>query len=150
MFDIYYKYDLAYYFKKIAEIRTIRPDIAISTDIIVGFPEETDKDFMDTYENAQKLKFSKIHVFPYSKRNGTKASLMREVPSKEKTSRAHKLLELSDILEKEYNDSFKGKYLDVLIEEVKDGKSIGHSGNYIRVEIPEELEKNIIYKYLFK
>ena len=144
------KYDLAYYFKKIAEIRTIRPDIAISTDIIVGFPEETDKDFMDTYENAQKLKFSKIHVFPYSKRNGTKASLMREVPSKEKTSRAHKLLELSDILEKEYNDSFKGKYLDVLIEEVKDGKSIGHSGNYIRVEIPEELEKNIIYKYLFK
>ncbi len=144
------KYDVDYFFKKIAEIRNIRPDIAISTDIIVGFPEENDQDFLDTYENAQKLKFSKIHVFPYSKRNGTKASLMKEVSSKEKTNRAHKLLELSNILEKEYNDSFKGKTLDILVEEVKDGKSIGHSSNYIRVEVNKELEKNKIYNIVYK
>ncbi len=144
------KYDLDYYFNKIKEIRDIRPDIAISTDIIVGFPEETDEDFMATYENAQKLQFSKIHVFPYSKRDGTKASLMKEVSDKEKTSRAHKLLELSDILEKEYNNKFIGKEVDVLVEEVKNGVSIGHTSNYLKVSINGKLEKNKIYKVFYK
>ena len=139
------KYNMEYFFNKIKEIRSIRPDIAISTDIIVGFPEETDKDFMETYENAKKLAFSKIHVFPYSKRDGTKASLMKEVPSIDKSKRDHKLLNLSDILEKQYQDKFIGKPLDILIEEVKNGKSIGHSSNYIRVVIDKELTKNKIY-----
>ena len=144
------KYNMEYYFNKIKEIRSIRPDIAISTDIIVGFPEETEKDFMDTYENAKKLEFSKIHVFPYSKRNGTKASLMKEVSSQDKSKRDHKLLNLSDILEKKYNQKFIGKPLDVLIEEVKDGKSIGHSSNYIKVVINKELSKNKIYKVIYE
>lgn len=146
------KYDLNYYFAKVAEIRKIRPNISITTDIIVGFPTETEEMFEKTYETASKIKFSKIHVFPYSKRSGTAASRMKEVSSIEKTNRVHKLLNLSNILEKEYNDKFNNQVLDILIEEVKDGKSYGHSSNYIKVEIEEELEKNKIYnlKYINK
>ena len=139
------KYDLNYFYKKLEEIRSIRPDISISTDIIVGFPEETEEMFNKTLENAHNLKFSKIHVFPYSKRNGTVASRMKEVSSKEKTERVHKLLELSNNLEKEYNNKFVGKDVDVLVEEIKDGISIGHTSNYIKVEIPKVLERNKIY-----
>ena len=144
------KYDMKYFFNKINEIREIRPDISITTDIIVGFPEETDSDFEETYENAKKLKFSKIHVFPYSKRNGTKASLMKEVSSIEKTNRVHKLLDLSNILEKEYEEKFIGKEVDVLIEEVKDNESIGHTSNYLKVVIPKKLVKNKIYQVKYE
>ena len=139
------KYDMNYFYKKLEEIRSIRPDISISTDIIVGFPEETKEMFNKTLENAHNLQFSKIHVFPYSKRNGTVASRMQEVSSKEKTERVHKLLELSNNLEKEYNNKFVGKDVDVLVEEIKDGISIGHTSNYIKVEIPKVLERNKIY-----
>ncbi len=144
------KYDLNYYFQKIHQIRQIRPDISITTDIIVGFPGETNEMFEKTYENALKLKFSKIHVFPYSKRNGTVASKMSEVTSHEKTNRVHKLLNLSQILEKEYENQFLGKNLDVLIEEVKDNVSIGHSSNYILVKINKKLEKGNIYSIKYQ
>ncbi len=144
------KYDMKYFFNKINEIRSIRPDISITTDIIVGFPEETDSDFAETYENAKKLKFSKIHVFPYSKRNGTKASLMKEVSSTEKTNRVHKLLDLSNILEKEYEAKFIDQYVDVLVEEINENESIGHTSNYLRVVIPQKLEKNKIYKVKYE
>lgn len=144
------KYDLEYYFNKIADIRKIRPDISISTDIIVGFPGETEEMFNKTYENSQKLAFSKIHVFPYSKRNGTVASKLKEVDSKEKTNRVHKLLELSNMLEKEYNKMFIGKNVDVLIEEVSENGSIGHTSNYLKVMVPEKLEKNKIYNVVYK
>ena len=140
------KYDMKYFFNKIAEIRSIRPNISITTDIIVGFPGEDERMFQETYENASKLKFSKIHVFPYSKRNGTVASRMKDVDDKEKTNRVHKLLELSNILEKEYEDKFIGKKVSVLIEEVKDNCSIGHTSNYLRVVVPKVLEKNQIYE----
>lgn len=139
------KYDLNYFFNKIEEIRSIRPNISITTDIIVGFPTETEEMFNTTYETAKKVGFSKIHVFPYSKRNGTIASRMKEVNSQEKTNRVHKLLELSDMLEREYNNRFNNQKVSVLIEEIKDGKSIGHTSNYLRVEIPQILEKNKIY-----
>ena len=144
------KYDLDYFYKKIELIRSIRPDISITTDIIVGFPEETEEMFESTYEFSKKVNFSKIHVFPYSKRDGTKASKMKEVKDSEKTNRVHKLLELSSFLEKDYNNKFKNTEVEVLIEEVKDSKSIGHTSNFLKVEIPEILEKNKIYKVIFK
>lgn len=144
------KYDLDYFFRKIDEIRSIRPDISITTDIIVGFPDETESMFNTTYETAKKIEFSKIHVFPYSKRNGTVASRMKEVNSAEKTNRVHKLLELSNILETNYNNRFKEKIVSVLIEEIKDGKSIGHTSNYLKVIIDKELEKNKIYDIEYK
>ncbi len=140
------KYDMKYFFDKIEKIRNIRKDISITTDVIVGFPGETDEDFENTYNNAQKLKFSKIHVFPYSKRTGTKASTMKNVSSNIVTTRVHKLLELSNILENDYENKFINKKVKVLIEEVKDNESIGHTSNYLRVSIPKKLIKNNIYE----
>lgn len=144
------KYDLNYFFSKIAEIKSIRPDISITTDIIVGFPGETEEMFNTTYETAKRVGFSKIHVFPYSKRNGTAASRMKEVSSQEKTNRVHKLLELSNMLEREYNSNFHNKKVKVLIEEIKNGHSIGHTSNFLKIEIPEILEENEIYEVVYK
>ena len=144
------KYDLNYFENKINLIRSIRPDISITTDVIVGFPEETEEMFLSTYEFCKKIKFSKIHVFPYSKRDGTVASKMKEVKDIEKTNRVHKLMELSDSLEKEYNKMFFGKEVSVLVEEIKDNKSIGHTSNYLKVIIPEKLMTNEIYNVIYK
>lgn len=144
------KYDLNYFFDKVEEIKSIRPDISITTDIIVGFPGETEEMFNTTYKSAKRVGFSKIHVFPYSKRNGTVASRMKEVSSIEKTNRVHKLLELSNILEKEYNSKFLDKKVEVLVEEIKNGHSIGHTSNFLKVEIPEVLETNKIYGVIYK
>lgn len=141
------KYNLNYFYDQIEKIRKIRPDISITTDIIVGFPGETEENFNNTLKNARELKFSKIHVFPYSDRSGTKASRMsNKISEVEKKRRVHELIKLSDELEKEYYNKFKGKELDVLIEEVKDNKSMGHTSNYLLVEVDEELEKNRFYK----
>ncbi|MBQ8901469.1 MAG: tRNA (N(6)-L-threonylcarbamoyladenosine(37)-C(2))-methylthiotransferase MtaB [Bacilli bacterium] len=144
------KYDLNYFFDKVEEIKSIRPEISITTDIIVGFPGETEEMFNTTYESAKRVGFSKIHVFPYSKRNGTVASRMKEVSSIEKTNRVHKLLELSNILEKEYNSRFLDKKVGVLVEEIKNGHSIGHTSNFLKVEIPDVLETNKIYEVIYK
>ncbi len=144
------KYDLNFFFNKIAEIRAIRPNISITTDIIVGYPTETKELFQKTCETAWQLKFSRIHVFPFSKRNGTVASRLKEISSTEKTERVHKLLEISKMLEKEYAEQFLNKEVEVLIEEVKDGVSIGHTGNYLKVKINKELERNGLYKVLYQ
>ena len=141
------KYDLKYYENKINRIRSIRPDISITTDIIVGFPYETDELFEYTLEFAKKMNFSKIHVFPYSKREGTSAAIMpNQVDDKVKKMRVKKLMELSDKLEKEYYDKFKGKDLDILIEECDNNVSIGHTSNYLMVTLNECLTVGEIYK----
>lgn len=141
------KYDLKYYEDKINRIRSIRPDISITTDIIVGFPYETDDLFEYTLEFAKKINFSKIHVFPYSKREGTSAAIMpNQVDDKIKKIRVKKLMELSDKLEKEYYDKFKGKDLDILIEECDNNVSIGHTSNYLMVTLNECLTVGEIYK----
>lgn len=143
------KYDLNYFFNKIEEIRRIRPDISITTDVIVGHPYETDELFEKTVETCKKLKFAKIHVFPYSKREGTPSSRMdNQVNDSIKKVRSHKLLEVSNELEKEYAKKFIGKTLDVLIEENYDDKSVGHTSNYLKIEIPKKLEINKIYNIL--
>lgn len=140
------KYDMDKYFEIIEKLRQVRPNINITTDLIVGFPSETEEDFLESYENAKKIKFGKIHVFPYSKRDGTVASRMEKiVTDQEKKDRTHKMLELSNRLENEYYNNFLNKELNVLIEEVKDGISIGHTSNYIKVIINEELKHNENY-----
>ena len=137
------KYDLDYFFHKIEQIRKIRKDIAISTDVIVGFPNETEEDFKDTLDTCRKLFFSKIHVFPYSERKGTKASeLDGHIPGNIKKERARTLLSLSKELEIAYMEKFIGKKVEVLMEEVKNNKSYGHTSNYIHVEIERKLPRN--------
>ena len=122
-------------------------NVSITTDIIVGFPYETDELFNSTLEFAKKMNFSKIHVFPYSKREGTSAAIMpNQVDDKIKKIRVKKLMELSDKLEKEYYDKFKEKDLDILIEECDNNVSIGHTSNYLMVTLNECLTVGEIYK----
>lgn len=137
------KYDLDYFFDKINEIRSIRPNIAISTDVIVGFPGETEELFQITIDTCRKIGFSKLHVFPYSERKGTAASRMdKKVDEHEKKERSRRLIEVSKELEIDYMKKFIGKEVEVLIEEYKDGYSYGHTGNYLYVKIKGELPHN--------
>ena len=140
------KYDLKYYEEKINRIRSIRPDISISTDIIVGFPYETEELFTSTLNFSEKMKFSKIHVFPYSIRKGTAAASMpKQIDESIKKDRVKRLMALSEKMEEEYYNKFKGKKLDILVEEVNDNVSIGHTSNYLKIEVNEKLNKNEIY-----
>lgn len=141
------KYDLKYYEEKIKKIRMIRPDISITTDIIVGFPYETDKLFNETLEFSRKMNFSKIHVFPYSIRLGTSAANMpNQVDESIKKERVKKLMDLSETMEKEYYNKFVGKELDILVEECDNNVSIGLSSNYLMIRLNEKLEVGQIYK----
>ena len=130
------KYDLNFFKNKIKEIRSIRPDISITTDIIVGFPGETEELFLETINNSKEIAFSKIHVFPYSERKGTPSEKFPgKVDVHERKNRSRRLIEVSEELEKEYMKRFIGKKFDVLIERYKDGYSYGHSSNYIEFKI---------------
>ena len=135
------KYDLAYYEEKIKKIRSIRPDISISTDIIVGFPYETEELFLNTLEFSKKIKFSKIHVFPYSVRVGTVAANMEEqVDEVVKRMRVKRLMAVSHMLEVDYYNKFKDKELDILIETCDNNVSEGHTSNYLLVSVPENIK----------
>ena len=133
------KYDTKYFYNKINKIRNIRPEISISTDIIVGFPGESVTEFNETVEFSKKIKFTKIHVFPFSKREGTKAANMKDqIDNRIKKERVHILSKVSDELGKEYNDKFKGKKMEVLFENKKDDYYIGHTSNFIEVRIKSD------------
>ena len=137
------KYDLNYFFNKIKEIRSIRPEISITTDVIVGFPGETEELFQKTINTCKELELTKMHVFPYSIRKGTVAeTLPNHLDQSIKKDRARRLLEVSKELEKNYFNKYIGKEVEVLIEETKDGYSYGHTGNYLYVKINKELEHN--------
>ena len=140
------KYTIEEFVDKINKIRTIRPNMNFTTDLIVGFPTETDEDFKETIDNLKIIKFSKIHTFPYSIRNNTPAATMKQVNDSIKKERVHEVLELSNKLENEYYNKFLNQSLDCLIEETKDGVSIGHTDNYIKIEIEDTLENNKFYK----
>ena len=120
-------------FKKIVKIlRENFEEVMLTTDIIVGFPGETDKEFNETYEFLKEIKFYKMHVFKYSPRKGTKAALMKEqINGNIKEERSQKLIELSNNNEQEYNKQYIGKIVEVLWEEEKNGYYQGHTKNYI-------------------
>ncbi len=129
------KYDTKYYLDKINLIRSIRPNISITTDLIVGFPNETEEDFNNTLSFLRKVKFSKIHVFPYSRRKGTKADLMdNQIDEQTKHKRVKDVLKLSEELEIEYMNKFINTDVLVLIEKFENGIISGHTENYIPVK----------------
>lgn len=144
------KYDLDFFKNKIKKIREARPNISITTDIIVGFPYETDKEFNETYEFSKEINFSKIHVFPYSKRANTKAALMPQVKDIDKKTRALSLIQLSNELSYNYASSFIGKEVEAIIErENKQGYMEGHSSNYLDIIVEKDndiLMKNVVIK----
>lgn len=141
------KYDLEYFQNKIEIIRNIRPDISISTDIIVGFPGETEEDFNSTLIFSKQIGFSKIHAFPYSVRYGTAASKFpNQLDGTLKKERNHKLIELSNKLEIEYMNKFINKEVEVLVEKNIDGYSYGHTSNYLLVKIEGDYLPNTFVK----
>ena len=135
------KYTLEEFGAKLKQIREIRPDIAITTDIIVGFPGETEELFLKTMATAKEFQFSKIHVFPYSLREGTKAAIMDgHVSNEEKHERSKRLTELSKELERDYAMKFLGKEVDVLIERNNEG----FTSNYLRVRSDQDISNNTL------
>ena len=136
-------------FKKVVKIlRNTYSDVMLTTDIIVGFPNETDEEFEKTYKFLSEIKFYKMHVFKYSPRKGTKAAVMpNQIDGNIKEERSRKLIQLSNRNEKEYNESYIGKSVKVLFEE-KDSEEYykGHTENYILVKAKSE--KNIDNKII--
>ena len=129
------KYDVNYFIDKINTLRSIRPDISITTDIIVGFPGETDELFLETVDTIKKIGFSKLHVFPYSRRKGTVADSMdNHIDECVKKKRVGVLLDLSRELEINYMNKFVGKEISFIPEVLKDGYLIGHTGNYLNIK----------------
>lgn len=129
------KYDKEYFIDKINKIRSIRPDISITTDIIVGFPGETEELFNETIDTINKIRFSKIHVFPFSLRKGTKAeNIPNHIDDVTKKKRVKILMDISKTLEIEYFNKFIDKEAVFLPEMYKEGFITGHTGNYLLVK----------------
>ena len=146
------KYDKEYFIDKINKIRSIRKDISITTDVIVGFPSETDELFNETIDTIKKINFSKIHVFPFSLRKNTKAeSIPNHVDDVTKKNRVKKLVDLSNELENDYMNKFINKTVLLLPEVYKEGYLIGHTDNYLKIRVKgshELLNKIIEVKVL--
>ena len=141
------KYTKEEYKSIIDKIRSIRPDISITTDVIVGFPGETEEDFNECLDFVKEINFSKVHTFPYSKRDGTKAARMEgHIDGITKKKRTKQLLDLSDELEKKYYESFIGKNEKILIETKKEDFYYGHTSNYLYLKVKGNYKENEIYE----
>lgn len=138
------------YLEKVNLIREYFVDAGITTDIIVGFPTETEQDFLDTESLVKKVNFSDIHPFPFSSRTGTVASKMKDLPSEIKKQRLDKLLVLKKECKENFANSLKGKTLDFLCEEEKDGYYQGYTENYLRVYLKEKVELGKITKVIIE
>ena len=129
------KYTTEEFEKVVVLLRKYYKNVALTTDIIVGFPEETNEEFVQTYNYLNKIDFYKMHIFKYSPRKGTKAALMKnQVPGAIKEERSKKLIELSDKNQKEHNEKYIGQKLEVLFEEREKEYIKGHTTNYIVVK----------------
>ena len=141
--DMNRRYDLAFFTNKVKKIREARPDISLTADVIVGFPTESDEDYLESRKYCKEIGFSKIHVFPYSRRAHTKAALMKQVKDSIKKERALDLISLSTELELEYANRFVGKKLDLIPEQkLNEKEMVGHTSNFLQVILP--YDKNLI------
>ena len=136
------KYNTKEFEEGVILLRKIFPDVALTTDIIVGFPGETDEEFDITYKFLEKINFSKMHVFKYSRRKGTVAYDMKDqVDEQVKEVRSKKLIELSNKNEEEFLNKYIGKEVEVLFEQRENGYIKGHTTNYIVVKVKDNDEK---------
>ncbi|NHC39388.1 tRNA (N(6)-L-threonylcarbamoyladenosine(37)-C(2))-methylthiotransferase MtaB [Bacillus sp. MM2020_1] len=133
------KYTMEFFGERLERLKEVLPGLAVTSDVIVGFPGETEEEFMETYNFINDYKFSELHVFPYSKRTGTPAARMEDQVDEEvKNDRVHRLISLSDQLAKEYASRFEGDVLEVIPEEVSkeeanSGLLMGYTDNYMKV-----------------
>ena len=135
------KYNVEQFMNILEKLRTIRPNMLITTDVIVGFPNETEELFLETVATINKIKFSKLHVFPYSKREGTAAAKMKNhVDPVIKKERVRKLLKLSKKLEVESMQKYLGKTIEFIPEVYKNEYLIGHADNYLSIKAKGKVE----------
>ncbi|ART77337.1 tRNA (N(6)-L-threonylcarbamoyladenosine(37)-C(2))-methylthiotransferase MtaB [Sutcliffiella horikoshii] len=136
------KYTMEFFAERLDRLKEALPGLAITSDVIVGFPGETEEEFMETYNFIKEHKFSELHVFPYSKRTGTPAARMTDQVDEEvKNERVHRLIALSDQLAKEYASIFEEEVLEVIPEEIykeapDQGLYVGYTDNYLKVVFP--------------
>ena len=131
------KYDVTSFINKINAIKKACPNVTLTTDVIVGFPGETEEEFKETIETIKRCGFHMLHVFPFSSREGTVASKMKDqIDPRIKKQRALALIELSNELWNNYTNNFVNKEVEVLVEQYTDGYNIGHTSNYLEVKIP--------------
>ncbi|MCM3765335.1 tRNA (N(6)-L-threonylcarbamoyladenosine(37)-C(2))-methylthiotransferase MtaB [Neobacillus niacini] len=136
------KYTMEFFAERLERLKEVLPGLAVTSDVIVGFPGETEEEFMETYNFINEHKFSELHVFPYSKRTGTPAARMDDqVDEDVKNERVHRLITLSDQLAKEYASKFEGEVLEVIPEEEfkeseTPGLYVGYTDNYLKVVFP--------------
>jgi len=134
------KYTMEFFGERINRLKEVLPGLAVTSDVIVGFPGETEEEFMETYNFIKEHKFSELHVFPYSKRTGTPAARMDDQVDEEvKNERVHRLIALSDQLAKEYASQFENEVLEIIPEEESkdnEGYLVGYTDNYLKVLLP--------------
>lgn len=130
------KYTTQIYKDAVATLRKYYPEASFTTDVIVGFPGETDEEFAKTYEFLKEIDFYRLHVFKYSPRRGTVAEKMpNQIDGNKKEERSNKLIDLSNSTENKHNQSYIGKTVKVLFEEFEDGFFKGHTTNYMMVKV---------------
>jgi threonylcarbamoyladenosine tRNA methylthiotransferase MtaB len=136
------KYTSSEYSNNVDILRKYMPDAGITTDIIAGFPGETDDEFNETYEFVKKINFSRIHVFKYSVREGTKAAVMEnQVDNNIKSQRSKLLIELGERTSKYFMKKFINKKMSVLVETQKDENIFeGYTSNYLKVLIKSDYD----------
>lgn len=148
------KYDTGKYRQAAATLRKYMPHVALTTDIIVGFPGETEEDFKESYAFAKEIGFAKIHVFPYSPKRGTPAAERKDqLPNAVKSERSHTLIELSDRMAQDFLQPYIGQEIEVLFERaVSEGVYEGHTTNYIKVQATadSDLTNQICRAYITK
>lgn len=138
-------YTVDWFVQRVTYIRTLMPTINISSDVIVGFPQESETDFQVTLTNINHMNLSFLHVFPYSKRDHSKAANMKgHLDNKVKKERASRLAELSKALYTSYKESFIGSEVSVLFEKEQDGYLIGHTSEYLEVFVKTDI--NYLHK----
>ena len=140
------KYTAEDFEKVVKRLRKAFEDVALTTDIIVGFPGETEEEFKITYEYLKKINFYKMHVFKYSQRKGTRAAVMpNQIDGNIKEERSHKLIELSEKNEKEFLKKYINKDVEVLFEQEDNGFFKGHTNNYLVVKCKgKKLENRLV------
>ncbi len=132
------KYDTDAFLAKLDAIRACRPGIAITTDVIAGFPEESEQEWKETVSFCKQARFAEIHVFPFSSRPNTFAATLKDTDPRVKKSRVAELLSISKQLRQEYEEQFYGQELEVLFEDYSAQEKVarGHSSNYLLFNVP--------------
>ena len=127
------KYDSARYYESVRLLKEYFDGVAVTTDLIVGFPEETEEEFLETLAFIRRCGFAQMHIFPYSVRPGTKAAAMHQLTSAVKEKRAARAAEVAEEMHEAYLQSCVGKVFPVLFEQEKEGRFAGHAPNYMEV-----------------